>query len=389
MSLTLDHSLTLRRVVGPRGLPPGALRAGLPRLSAARQELESASSAGLLPHHLQLAADPVQAAQIAAGWTSARRVVLGEPGAVGAATLFAGPAARAITAPPEPSVIDLSVIDGADLIVLQGPSWVRHLSDALAERAASRTLFSGDGTDTPPWELDGACWTAPGTADARFGVCGLAALSLAAAAGHEPADVITTARRALEATANPGLSTNPALRWAAAALALQQRSPEATPWFLPAARSIEPVTRQICRAWGAITSGRTRAGTFSAPKGIAPRMLPLGDEARAAMLLGSPAPWVCALSADGPDTLLGPGLSTGALSQGLLGAQIQHLVTAGVPVLQIRMPSASPGALAALSVTAVQAALLLSIVHDLDPLAVPGADRLRALQDALWMGGEG
>ncbi len=357
-----------------------------------QEELEDAHRAGLVPHTLQARDRGAAAAAraVAARWPDGL-LVIGEPGAIAAARLLAE------GTPAEASGRRVWFADGPDaptlsaladrrphLVLLDGPDWVRQLGVSLHAVTSGATVFSGDGTERDGWTLPAAPRIdGIGASDARFGVLGAASLALTAAVGGDVDAVMEAAERMADRCAAAALFDNPALNLAAVswALALDHRLFE--PVFSVDGPRLEAWAAVVARAWGAITSGTPGSaanGDLRRAGGFFPRVTRAGDEAQMARLLDGPSDaWVISVTAEPPPTAEPtPGAE---LRARLDQAQHRLLIQGGVPALRLRLGRDDAPTLAGATLLFLHAATALAVLRDVDPLAIPAADRLRELQD--------
>lgn len=386
--IQLDPDLAfVRAQVRGAGVDRRALRALQPRLSAVHAQLEAAADEDLLPHrglvrHPERLAPALQATR---GWKADRVVVLGEPGAVGAATLLACQGGlRPVVGVdgPDPALLR-AALAGAEapaLVVLDGPAWVRRVATAMAPRFESIAVFVGDGTAGDGWALGGqAPIEVPGAADARFGVVGAASLGLAAWAGHDPDCIVAEISSMATRCDSRGVFDNPAFGLAAVALELSGPHGDALPIVMLPTSRLSAFGLHLARAWTAFSARAVEQGNVRRLVGATPVVFTAGDEAMAQRAVeGPPEAWLLALWVDDPG---GDDAAAWEVVRTLTEAHVKQSVRARRPVVGLRLSDLEPGTVAAASYLVVHAGLTLAALRGLDPLAMPAADALRDLQE--------
>jgi len=384
--ISLDLDSTTPAVVGARaGVPPHRLQALTGALADLLARLSDAEGSGLLPH-LTLARQPGGMARWVAhgaAWSAPGRkrndrlVLVGEPGAVDAARLLAPPGtgrALAVVDRPDPRQV-AAAFDGAKrprVIALLGPRWIGELTGLLAERAAAVTVFDGEaeGAVLP----DAEQVTVAGAADPRFGFLSPASLSVAGFGGVSPDALVAAAGAGLAACTDPAVRHNPAARLGALAAHLAVIEGLPVPLLLSPDASLDRFAAWASGAWAAITCRLVPVPSGQAPRGAAPLVARLGDEAMIQRsLAGSRDLWAVSLRASGDDGH-GP---VAALRGRLADAQRRQLVEDGRPVARLSVSGGGPPARLALALVWVQAALIAAALDPVDPLSMDAADDWR------------
>lgn len=358
--------------VGDAGLGRGAWRDLRPRGVGAVRELEAAVEAGLVPH-LAHAGDPrlgTAVGKLVRAWRGVPRLaILGDAGAVAGATVLGVPEdTLLITDPADALGQDLR---GIGLIVLGSAPWVVASREALADLAAQTWQVDGDGTaETTPRRKGQRRLAVSGGADLRFVACSPVALALATLAGADPAALVETLRAVGEATLSRVRADNPSLALAQLATGLIEGPGRGAPALLVPA-GLVATARHGARVWQAFTTRPRPSGEGMRSPGGVPLVMARGDEAAAAPLLHGPQElWALQI------------LGGGGVSAALDTAWKRALAEAGTPAVQLRGAGETPERRLALIAVLTQAALLTALHLGLEPLALPGADRLREVQRA-------
>jgi len=383
--IVLDHSLLLARRPGqPDRLERYHLQTRVGRLAAISEELEGAAESGVLPHmRPTLHPDAITRGQ---AWAEAPEdlVLLGDPGAVAGCGLLCARTPDAIVQ-PDPNVVRALLPSGraVRLLVLDGPPWVRTVARALASRSTHTTVVVGDGTASDGWTLPGAArWEAPASADARFAPFSPAAQALAVSQGLDLDPVLAAWQETLPRIQTRGLWDNPALLLASFADALAEVGAPGMALLAGSDHLLRWATwARAC--WTAVTIKSDEGATVRRTGGAAPLVGAVGDEALAQRLIdGTPDTWsVVMREAPGVrDLPLGAASTIAELGRKVEDAQVAQLAQVGRPVLRLRVSDSGSPAAVALAATWVHAALALALLRGLPPLAMPAADRLRAIQ---------
>jgi len=358
--------------VGDAGLSRKAWRALAVRGLDASAELVSAGDAGVVPHLLH-AGDPKLGAavgRLVRAWSAERRLVLlGDAGAVRGASVLGLPAGTVcITDPDEAMRTDVA---GAGLIVLGSAPWVVAARGDLGARATRTWQVDGDGTaETTPRRKGQRRLVIPGGADPRFVTCSPVTLALGSLAGADPDLLVDTLHRFGAMSRGGTRADNPALALAHLAVGLAEGPGRGAPVLLVPA-SLLGAARHAVRVWRAFTTRPRQVGAVRhLPAGLA-LTVERGDEVAASALLHGPADvWTLQV------------VSPGALSTPVDEAWSQALAEAGMPTAQLRGIGGDPRGRLALVALVTQAAVLTALHLGLEPLALPGADRLREVQQA-------
>lgn len=358
--------------VGDAGLSRTVWRELRPRGVAAVKELSAAADAGLVPHlvHAQNPRLGTAVGKLVRAWRAeARLVILGDAGAVAGATVLGVPADTVcITDPADAATADVS---GAGLIVLGSAPWVVACRAGLAAQVERMWQIDGDGTaETTPRRKGQRRIAVAGGADPRFVACSPVALALATLAGASTADLVDALQTACAATLVLARADNPALALAQLATGLLEGPGRGAPALLVPA-GLAPTAQHAARVWQAFTTRPRPAGPAWNPPSGAPLVLCRGDEAAAAPLLHGP-PDLWALQVRGG----------GGVAAVVDTAWARAMAEAGVPVVQVRGAGSASARRLALIAVLTQAALLTALHLGLEPLALPGADRLREVQRA-------
>lgn len=358
--------------VGDAGVGRGTWRELRPRGVAAVRELQTAVDAGLVPH-LVHAADPrlgTAVGKLVRAWSGVERLaILGDAGAVAGATVLGAPAGTLLITDPADAV-------GADLrdmglIVLGSAPWVVACRAPLGEVASQTWQVDGDGTtETTPRRRGQRRLAVLGGADLRFVAASPVSLALATLAGADPSVLVDTLRTAAEVTLSRTRADNPALALAQLATGLVEGPARGAPAMLVPA-DLVPAARHAARVWQAFTTRpRPDGAAWRAPCGV-PLVLARGDEGAAAPLLHGPSDlWALQI------------VGGGGVASMVDSAWKRALLEAGTPVVQLRGAGGSPERRLAFITVLTQAALLTALHLGLEPLALPGADRLREVQRA-------
>jgi hypothetical protein len=328
-------------------------------------------------------------------------VVLGEPAAVAAVRVLEGMpaqapaskgrrrAAGAGTRPgfaaldaPDPVAL-AAAFDGARaplLVVLDGPPWVRALAEVASVRAASAFVVGEPGADE--WTLPGAARAAaPGATDPRFGAMGGAALAVAAARGVPVEAALDGLRRMAQRCAQPGMFDNPAYLLASLVdAAAEERGLTQIALLLPSPRMAD-WGGWARGAWTAVVSKTRVRDSVRDYHGTTPMIVQAGDEAMVQRLIDGPRNVLTlALWADEVGAPVAEGAAaTWELARGLMGAHVKQLVTSGRPVVRIGFGAVDASHLLELAMMWVHAAVASAARAELDPLAMPAADRWREI----------
>jgi hypothetical protein len=362
--------------------------------SRIEDEIAAANDAGLLPHLQVGSPGRVAAAQRqAATWKAAadHLLVLGEPSAVDAALLAArsaGPSCEgqplALTS-PDPVVLAGLLAHGGtrrQLVVLDGPAWVRRVATALAGAAEGVTVYAGDGAASDGWTLENADRVAdPGCSDARFAAFGAAGLAIAAWAGEDAARLEASLVAASGSSRGRGLLQNAAWKWAASAHLLSPAAEVCSPTLLVPSARLSALGRVLSATWMTITIRRQATGARWSVQGVGPELVVAGDEARVPMMLHR-STWAMAVWSENPGPASHPvAAAAWQEARGLTGAHIRQIAEAGIPVLRVRSVCLDAAGCLALAWTGLHAALGFALARELPPLEAPDADRLRILQE--------
>jgi hypothetical protein len=271
----------------------------------------------------------------------------------------------------DPAAAVAADLDGAGLIVLGNAPWVVACRDQVGAAAVQVWQVDGDGTaETTPRRKGQRRVTALGGADPRFVSCSPVALALAALGGADTAELVETLHVVGEVTLNGRRADNPALALAQLATGLIEGPGRGAPALLVPGAMLG-VARHGARIWQAFTTRPRPVGAGRHEPAGVPFAVSRADEVAAAPLLHGP-PDLWALQ------VLGGGGAAGALDQ----AWSRALSEAGTPLVQLRGAGDSAARRLALVAVLTQAALLTALHLGLEPLALPGADRLREVQRA-------
>lgn len=348
------------------------LAAGLPILRAALAE-------GLLP---DLAAElPEDAERRAAAWRSRGRegadrlLLLGEPFACRAVGLLASAGAGdLVRVVDQPDAERLgAALQGSRrprVLLLPGPRWLSALL-ACAALPADRVEVV-EGARLRPLAETPALADLPPT-DGRYAALGTAALALAGFVGL-PLEPLRIARRAaLTICLESPERANPSLRLAALARVFEAREPSAAPALLASGR---PLRRWS--DWAASCAMAARSRLALSPhlrehRGGSPLAGGLDDEALGQRLaLGMRGPWSLLLRAEPRG---------GPLDEALRQqeeALLRLLARQDRPAVRVLLPDDGPASLAELCAWWTVGMLLAAALDAPEPLALDGADALRA-----------
>ena len=383
--IVLDHGLLLARRPGqPDRLERHHLQARVGRLAAISEELDDAAESGVLPHmRPTLHADAVSRGE---AWAEAPEdlVLLGDPGAVAGCGLLSPRPLDAIVQ-PDPATVRALLPSGraVRLLVLDGPPWVRRVATALASRSTHTTVVVGDGTTSDGWTLPGAArWEAPASADARFAPFSPAAQALAVSQGLDFGPLLEVWEATLPRIQARGLWDNPALLLAGVADAMAETGMPRVALLAGSDHLLRWATwARAC--WSAVSIKSDGGATVRRTGGAVPLVGTVGDESLAQRLIdGTQDTWSMVLrEAPGArDLPLGAASTIAELGRQVEDAQVTQLAQVGRPVLRLRVSDSGTPAALALAATWVHAALALALLRGLPPLAMPAADRLRAIQ---------
>ncbi len=400
LRIAIDTSTALAGVVGEGvGFSRLHLQNQLGRFKGIHGDLESAITDGLLPH-IDVWLDEegaIRAQARASAWqqSAGRVVVLGTPDAVAAArvlSLLAAPGTgrsrniRWISS-TDPSVVQSAFHprDGNWLVVLDGPDWVRRMAVGLMDRVVGTTIFVGDGTPEDQWTLPGAELVVDaGSADPRFGIMGAAALTLMAVAGNDPKAAQEGVSGAMKACRRTGLFDNPAYRLAALLNTASETLLLDQVVCMLCTPQLQHWAEWLCNAWSAITTFVDDQGSFQVRAGHRPRWIDLANESALERQVSGPANhltlafWV---DDPGQDVAIGELDTAWLMARELMNQQIHQLVTAGRPVIQVRIPTLAPDAMAELSVLFLHGLLAMVAGRGGDPLAMNAADAFRRMHE--------
>ncbi|MEC7948536.1 MAG: hypothetical protein VX265_13310 [Myxococcota bacterium] len=366
----VDPAGALQPSLGRAGLSRSAWRELRPRGLAAVREIDEAVEAGLVPHLLHARDTRLGSAvgKLVRTWRPAERLVLlGDAGAVAGAAVLGVPDGTVLLS--DPAAAMEADVRGAGLIVLGSAPWVVACRRMLGDMAAQVWQVDGDGTaSTSPRRKGQRRIQVAGGADVRFVTCSPIALALAVLGGAEPDGLVRMLHSVGDALCSRARAENPALAIAALATGLLEVHGRGAPALLVPAGLLE-TARHGARIWQAFTTRpRPAPPGWRAPAGV-PIAVSRGDEAAAAPLLHGPGDlWVVQVTG-------GCG-TAGRLDD----AWKRALMDAGTPTVQVGGASATPEKRLALLGVLTHAALLTALQLQLEPLALPGADRLREVQ---------
>jgi hypothetical protein len=389
---TLDISGVFQSTIGTRvGIKQPHFRAAKDVVLTQHAALEEAAQGGLLPHLLPL---PVSEARRLAASLSGRPVVLlAEPSAglaVSALSSSHGVAPVLLDATDARSIEDAVALEGAVLVVLDGPAWVRLVAAELGPLFSTVLVFAGDGTGASGWGPSGSQVVESfGSADLRFGGFGLAALTLLAAAGGDLEGVAATAAAMAEQCRSSVMSENPSYALAAVFLALEEVSGISGPMLLVPSRRLQSWGQWLSGSWGATAIRPELRGGLRRVRGESGRCVLAGDEAAIQRLIEGPADRlivsVVGSRPPGPDRAIGRHLSAWSLGQAFLGAHHHQLRRTGRPMAQLRTSSLGPSSMLACAVLWTQAALAVGGSRGQDPLTMDAADGWRGVLVDSWL----
>lgn len=368
----IDPAGVMSARVGDAGLGRSTWRELRPRGVSAVRELQGAAEAGLVPHlvHSGDARLGTAVGKLVRAWKGVERLaILGDAGAVAGATVLGAPRdTLLLTDPADASCADLR---GVGLIVLGSAPWVVACRGPLGAVAEQTWQVDGDGTtETTPRRKGQRRLAVTGGADLRFITASPVALALATLAGADTAELVETLHTVGEATLTRVRADNPALALAQLATGLVEGPARGAPALLVPAGLVS-TARHAARIWQSFTTRpRPDGGARRLPCGV-PLVLTRGDEAAAAALLTGPSDlWALQV------------VGGGGVANVLDSAWKRALLEAGTPVVQLRGAGDSPARRLALIAVVTQAAVLTALHLGLEPLALPGADRLREVQRA-------
>ena len=251
---TLDISGVFQSTIGTRvGIKQRHFRAAKDVVLSQHAALEEAAQERLLPHLLPLLES--EAHVLAAPILGRPVVLLAEPSAglaVSALSSAHGVGPVFLDATDSQSIEDAVALEGAVLVVLDGPAWVRLVAAELGPLFSEVLVFAGDGTGASGWGPSGSRVVESfGSADLRFGGFGLAALTLLAVAGGDLGGVAAMAAAMAHQCRSSVMSENPSYALAAVFLALEEVSGVSGPMLLVPSRRLQPWGRWLSGVWGA------------------------------------------------------------------------------------------------------------------------------------------
>jgi hypothetical protein len=393
MRIDVDWTALDAATVGARdGVRRGDLTALSARVAGLHDDVAAAAAAGSLPH-LDAARDENVTRWLETGssWGHGRGkvtrlLVIGEPAAVGAVAVLAGPSAPGVSlvAGLDPEAIGAALLlpGKARLIVLDGPTWVRELAHTLAPRCSAVTVFRGDGLSGPGLTLPGCeSWDVRGAADPRFGVVGAAAMALLGFSGRSAAGLQDALTGGRERNMVRAMLQNPAYRLAASLSVLEQRRGRQGVHLLLDTGGLLPWAAWASGAWAAIASKRVAdaSGATRLRGGVVTHGL-FADEAAIQRLAEGPASALVVTVEVGRaavDSELLPGANLAQQGQQLVNQQVAWLGRRHQPAVRLRLPELNAAGLAELSVLWLQAALVSTALDEGDPLRMDGADQWR------------
>lgn len=394
MRFRLDTRLSEGSTIGARGglvLDEGSALGQ--RLVGRLQEIRQALDEGVLPA-LRLATDRGQARaamELGSSWRGGGRsapdrlIVVGEAGAVAAATLLAralpGTALAMVDRPDRASVV--AALAGArrpSVLALAGPRWVQTAVKAMQVDPARVLIALDEPAEVSSW---GRPWVAPGAADGRFGSFGPAGLGLLGWAAAGDPDLLAATVEALievgEAVSGVASRSNPAVRLALVARGMEAADASCAPALVASTANLQAWASWAASSWMALRSRSAPRGTAFEPLGGTPLVCAAGDEAAIQRLCeGVRGPWGVLLGIQGP-----PADDLAAERQALLDAQGRVLSNHGRAAVSVQVRDDAAPALAQLSVWWSVGCLLATAVDAADPLTMDAADRLRQDLSAL------